>query len=159
MNWTEKKHVFYLSIAEAVSKHSPCLKGNFGAVVVKDDIIVGTGYNGPARQVKHCEKCYRDGYASGEGYDKCVAVHAEVNAIVQSGGRQVCNGATMYVASHNRHFDDNISYHFNLGWFPCNNCARVIVNAGIEWVVVPGKEKTKPRVFHIPTLVKQRLIE
>jgi len=153
----EKKHVFYLDIAEAISKHAGCLRGNFGAVIVKDDIIIGTGYNGPARKVKHCDPCRRAECKPGEGYTSCVAVHAEVNSIINAGGRKECMGATLYIDSHNRKFDQNIVYHQGMGWFPCDNCARVIVNAGIEWVVI--RKNGKPKPFHIPTLVKQKLIE
>ena len=87
------KNDFYLKLAEEVSRNSKCLRGNWGAVIVKNDMIIGVGYNGPARGVKHCSPCRRASLPPGKGYEKCIAAHAEVNAIIQSGGRQGCLGS------------------------------------------------------------------
>ena len=128
------KHEYYLMLSKEVSKASKCLRSHFGVVIVKDDMIIGTGYNGPARGVDHCNPCRRKDDPSGVGYEKCIAVHAEVNAIIQSGGRKGCLGATLYINSHNRP-KGTIQYNHTMGDFPCNNCARLIVNAGIQFVV------------------------
>ena len=149
------KDEFYLNLAKEISRFSKCLRSHFGVVVVKDDMIIGTGYNGPARNVEHCNPCRREGYPSGQGYEKCIAVHAEVNGVIQSGGRYRCLGATMYLSSHNRKWDGT-RYNKGVGDFPCDNCARVIVNAGIEYVV--QEENGNVMVYHIPTLVKEKLI-
>ena len=143
---------FYLGLAETISKQSKCHGGNWGVVIVKNDIILGTGYNGPARGVAHCNPCRRTGFQKGEGYDKCIAVHAEVNAIIQSGGRERCLGATLYIASHNRPWDASVKYNMGMGNFPCNNCARTIVNAGIKYVI-QREERGEPNLYDIEQLV------
>lgn len=127
---------FYLSVAETISRASKCLRGNWGTVIVKNDIVLGLGYNGPARGVKHCNPCRRDIYPPGKGYDKCIAAHSEVNALLQSGGRRECLGATLYLASHNRKYDGVGSYNKVIPYFPCDDCFRYVVNAGIKTVVV-----------------------
>ncbi len=128
------KDEMYLDWAKHISKSSKCLRGNFGVIIVKNDMVIGTGYNGAARGVTHCTKCRRENDPPGVGYDKCLAVHAEVNGIIQAGGRQNCLGATMYIGSHNRP-PSNINYNNRMGYFPCNNCGRVIINSGIEFLV------------------------
>jgi dCMP deaminase len=127
------KDEFYLKIAKVISEYSKCLRSHFGVVIVKNDMIIGTGYNGPARGVPHCDPCKRAEFPSGQGYVKCNAVHAEANAILQSGGRSGCLGAVLYIGSHNRKFDGT-KYNQGMGDFCCDNCARLIVNAGIDFV-------------------------
>ena len=146
----------YLSLAAMVSSFSTCLRSHFGVVIVKDDQVLGIGYNGPARGVKHCEVCRRADCPSGVGYEKCIAVHAEVNAIIQSGGREKCLGATLYIASHKRPMTKTI-YNILMGDFPCNNCARVIVNAGIKFVV--QRELDGIREYDIKELIQLRQLE
>ena len=115
-------------------------------------MVIGIGYNGPARGVAHCDPCLRAEYGHGEGYDKCIAVHAEANAIVQSGGRAGCLGATLYIDSHNKPFSGTTKYNQSMGDFACNNCARLIINAGIEWYI--HDEFGVPTAYCIPDLVK-----
>jgi dCMP deaminase len=148
-----EKMNFYLNLAELISRESKCLKGNFGVVIVKNDIILGTGYNGPARGIAHCNPCRREGLPMGVGYDKCIAVHAEVNAIIQSGGRERCLGSVLYIASHNRKWDPNVNYNHTMKNFPCNNCARTIVNAGVAFLV-QREDDNKPVVYDINELVR-----
>lgn len=145
------KDQYYLNIAKEVSKASKCLRSHFGSVIVKDGMIIGTGFNGPARGVEHCNPCKRADCAPGQGYEKCIAIHAEVNGIIQAGGRAGCLGATMYMGSHNRKFDGT-KYNACMGDFPCNNCARAIVNAGIERLV--QEENGQIVRYNIPDLVK-----
>lgn len=146
------KDEYYLSIACEVSKASKCLRSHFGSVIVRDDMIIGTGYNGPAHGVGHCEMCKRADYKPGDGYWECNAVHAEVNGIIHSGGRRGCLGATMYISSHNRKYNGT-RYNAGMGDFPCNNCARVIVNAGIEWLI--QEEHGRIVRYNIPQLVRE----
>jgi dCMP deaminase len=146
------KDKYYISIAKEVSKASKCLRSHFGSVVVKDDMIIGTGYNGPSRGVSHCKLCRRVNDPPGAGYEKCIAVHAEINGIIQAGGRRGCLGATMYMSSHNRKYDGT-RYNAGMGDFPCNNCARAIINAGIEWLV--QEENGEVVRHHVPTLVRE----
>jgi len=142
------KQEYYLGLAKKVSEMSKCLRGHFGAIIVKNDMMIGAGYNGPARGVAHCNPCRREGDPCGVGYEKCIAVHAEVNAIVQAGGRSGCLGSTMYLASHNRTYGATI-YHPRLGDFPCPNCARLIVNGGVKWLINEGG------VYEIERLVEE----
>jgi len=149
------KDEYYINIAREVSKASKCQRSHFGSVVVKNDTIIGTGYNGPARGVDHCNPCRRADCAPGSGYEKCIAVHAEVNGVVQAGGRQGCLGATMYMGSHNRKYDGTV-YNASMGDFPCDNCARVLVNAGIVWLVQAEIKDGKEVIvrYNLPKLVE-----
>ncbi|MDO4564319.1 MAG: dCMP deaminase family protein [Clostridia bacterium] len=125
------KQEYYLSIAAEVAKRSTCLRRQYGAVIVKNDEIVATGYNGaPRGDINCCDKgqCWREekGIPHGEQYEKCVAVHAECNAII-SASRNEMLGSSIYL----------------FGWEngapiedprPCEICSRMIKNAGISLV-------------------------
>lgn len=128
----ESKQQYYLDIAAAVAKRSTCLRRQYGAVIVKNDEIVATGYNGaPRGDTNCCDKgeCWRDvnHVPHGEQYEKCVAVHAECNAII-SASRNEMLGSTLYL------------YGYENGQplaapEPCLICSRLIKNAGITMVV------------------------
>lgn len=129
----ESKDNYYLSIAESVSKRSTCLRRAYGAVIVKNDEIVATGYNGAPRGMDNCIDtgvCDRERLqiAKGERYELCVSVHAEQNAII-SAARKDMIGSTMYI----------VGKEVKTGEYadstPCLICARMIKNAGIERVV------------------------
>lgn len=129
--------IHFLKVANLVSEHSKCLSRKIGAVAVKDNHIVSTGYNGPASGITHCE--YRDskgdykptkqsdicprremGYASGEGMEHCPAVHAEANVICQAARFGVSiEGSTLYCYCP----------------VPCPNCAKELINAKIARIV------------------------
>ena len=124
------KAEYYLSIARAVAQRSTCLRRQYGAVIVKHDHIIATGYNGSARGEENCcdvGACWREahGIPHGEQYEKCVAVHAEDNAISQAGREAI--GATLYLAGfeHGRQITAQ----------PCAMCARKIKNAQIAEVI------------------------
>lgn len=124
------KREYYLGIAEAVAQRSTCLRRQYGAVIVKDDQIISTGYNGSARGEENCcdvGYCWRQAHnvPHGEQYEKCVAVHAEDNAISQAGRESI--GATLYLAG----FENGK----RIAAKPCVMCARKIKNAGIAEVV------------------------
>ncbi len=126
------KREYYLSIAAEVAKRSTCLRRQYGAVIVKHDEIVATGYNGAPRGEDNCcdvGACYREahGIPHGEQYEKCVAVHAECNAII-SASRQEMLGATLYLAG----FESGVPIEDPQ---PCMICNRLIKNAGIENVI------------------------
>ncbi|HBI86268.1 MAG TPA: cytidine deaminase [Ruminococcus sp.] len=126
---------YYLDIAEAVSERSTCLRRRFGAVVVKNDEIISTGYNGAPRGRKNCidlDFCYRErlGVPRGQRYELCRSVHAEANAII-SASRSDLLGATLYLACH-----DGATNQLDGAVEPCSMCKRLILNAGIEWVVI-----------------------
>lgn len=126
------KDEYYLSIADVVLKRSTCLRRNYGVVIVKNDEIVATGYNGAARGEPNCcdtGTCARQalGVPSGERYELCVAIHAEDNAIT-SAGRSRCQGATLYIVG--RETDGTYA-----SPQPCMMCRRKIINAGITKVI------------------------
>ena len=125
------KQDYYLGIAEAVSKRSTCLRRQYGAVIVNQDEIVATGYNGaPRGQVNCCDvgECWRESnhIPHGEQYEKCLAVHAEQNAII-SAPRDKTIGATLYLYGSENGKTINA--------YPCEICQRLIDNAGIICVV------------------------
>lgn len=127
------KDEYYLGIAEAVSKRSTCLKSQYGAVIVNNDEIISTGYNGSARSELNCcdiGKCTRieQGLSFGERYDLCVSVHAEQNAII-SAARRDMQGATLYLFKRK---GDEICFNPN----PCYICLRLMKNAGIKKYVI-----------------------
>ena len=126
------KDEYYLSIADDVLKRSTCLRRNYGVVIVKNDEIIATGYNGAARGEPNCcdtGTCARQvlGVPSGERYELCVAIHAEDNAIT-SAGRSRCQGATLYIVG--READGTYA-----SPQPCMMCRRKIINAGITKVI------------------------
>ena len=127
------KDEYYLSIAAAVSQRSTCLRRRYGAVIIKNDEIIATGYNGAARGEPNCcdeGECWRarNNIPHGEQYEKCVAVHAEQNAIISAARRDML-GATLYHAG----FDENGEM---ASPAPSLICSRQIKNAGIAEVVV-----------------------
>lgn len=127
------KTEYYLGIAKAVSMRSTCLRRRYGAVIVKDDVVISTGYNGSPRGSQNCcdtGECYREAnnIPHGEQYEKCVAVHAEANAII-SAARKDMIGATLYLYGYDIVNDREIAAE------PCVICRRMIKNAGIDCVV------------------------
>ena len=134
MNRRDKTN-YYLDIAEAVSERSTCLRRKFGAVVVKNDEIISTGYNGAPRGRKNCidlDFCYREklGVPRGQRYELCRSVHAEANAII-SASRADLLDATLYLACHDAATDQ-----LDGAVEPCSMCKRLILNAGIRHVVI-----------------------
>lgn len=126
------KENYYLSIAAEVARRSTCLRRQYGAVIVKNDEIVATGYNGAPRGDENCcdvGSCWRErnNIPHGEQYEKCVAVHAEQNAIISASRRDML-GSTLYLSGFEagRPIEDAT---------PCLICARLIKNAGIARVV------------------------
>lgn len=127
------KDEYYINIAKVINTRSTCLRSHFGAVLVKDDQIIATGYNGSPRGDDNCSDlnvCERTklGLKRGENYELCRAIHAEDNAIT-SAGRQGALGATMYLAGW------SVTRNCKCSPQPCLMCARKIRNAGIKRVV------------------------
>lgn len=127
------KHGYYLNIAESVLERSTCLRRKYGAVIVKDDEIISTGYNGAPRGWSNCCDigfCYREHeqIPHGERYEACRSVHAEANAIISASRRDML-GATLYLAG--KEADGSQIYYAE----PCTMCRRLIINAGIDKVI------------------------
>ena len=124
----------YRDIAETVSERATCLRRKYGAIIVRDDEIIATGYNGAPRGRRNCGDlgmCKRDhmGIPSGERYELCRSVHAEQNAII-SAARKDCIGSTLYLAGRNGKTNEILT-----DTTPCSMCRRFIINAGIKNVV------------------------
>ena len=128
------KENYYLDIAQTVAERATCLRRKFGAIIVKNDVIVSTGYNGAPRGRKNCSDlgfCYREQMQipRGERYELCRSVHAEQNAIIAAPRDQML-GATLYMACTLP--DGTLQAWMN----SCMMCKRTILNAGISTVVV-----------------------
>ncbi len=135
------KDEYYLEIAKLVSKRGTCIRRNYGAVIVKDDHIVSTGYTGSPRGMINCIDigiCPRNdaGCEQGNGYDLCVSVHAEQNAIITADPDEL-NGSIMFVACD---VDSALVR-------PCKLCRSMIINAKIGKVICPNK-LGKPHVVY-----------
>ncbi len=129
------KHNYYLDIAQTVAERATCLRRRFGAIIVKNDSIIATGYNGAPRGRQNCSdlgQCMRDKLKipKGERYELCRSVHAEANAIINAPREQML-GATLYMACIT--VADGALY---AGTSSCMMCKRLVINAGIEQVVV-----------------------
>ena len=135
------KDSYYLDIAFAVSKRSTCLKRHYGCVIVKDDAIVATGYNGSPRGAENCcdrGECKRKSAERYTSYEKCDSVHAEQNALITV-GRDKLIGSTVYLACDE--YQDRFLFTGSPEWFedanpiPCPICARMLKNSGVIRVV------------------------
>lgn len=113
LTWDE----YFLEVAKAAAKRSACLSRSIGAVLVKDNRILSTGYNGPPAGHSHCVSCRRK--TSGTELDKCPAVHAEQNAILYALKEfGDISGSTLYVVTQ-----------------PCTQCCKIIATVGIKRVI------------------------
>ena len=128
------KENYYLDIADAALNRSTCLRRRYGAIVVREDEILSTGYNGAPRGRRNCSDlgyCAREklNIPRGERYELCRSVHAEANAIISAARRDMIGG-TLYLAGR-----DAVTGEFNPQTTPCAMCRRLIINAGIDKVV------------------------
>lgn len=118
-DWDE----YFLELTDVVKKRSTCLRRQVGAIIVKDNHILSTGYNGVPTKINHCSEvgCLREKLKvpSGERHELCRGLHAEQNAIIQAAHHGVSiNGSTIYTNTK-----------------PCSICTKMIINAGIKRVV------------------------
>ncbi|MGI6577456.1 MAG: deoxycytidylate deaminase [Eubacteriales bacterium] len=130
---------YYLDIAETVLERSTCLRLKYGAIIVKNDEIVSTGYNGAPRGRANCDdlgNCVREKLKipSGHRYELCRSVHAEANAII-SASREQTLGSTLYLACRSARTGELVS-----GTTSCAMCKRLVINAGISQVIVRETE-------------------
>ena len=129
------KHNYYHDIAQTVSERSTCLRKRYGAIIVKNDSILSTGYNGAPRGRANCNEigvCMREklNIPRGERYELCRSVHAEANAII-SASRNECIGGDLYLAGHDARTGEILHDATS-----CSMCRRMIINAGIRRVVI-----------------------
>lgn len=130
-----EKTNYYLDIAETVSERGTCLRRNFGAIIVSNDEVVASGYNGAPRNRMNCidiGTCIRNkmNIPRGERYEVCRSVHAEANAII-SASRKEMLGATLYLVGHDEETGDYVKDASS-----CSMCKRLVINSGIVTVVV-----------------------
>ncbi len=126
---------YYLDIAETVLERGTCLRRNFGAIIVKNDEIVSTGYVGAPRGRANCSDlgyCTREKLKvpAGQRYELCRSVHAEANAIISASRKDMLD-ATIYLACHDAKTGELFG-----DIEPCSMCKRLIINAGISTVIV-----------------------
>ncbi|MBQ4087980.1 MAG: dCMP deaminase family protein [Clostridia bacterium] len=131
---------YYLDIAETVAGRSTCLRRRYGAIIVKNDEIISTGYNGAPRGRKNCidlNRCIREemNVPSGERYELCRSVHAEANCIISASRRDML-GATLYLACKSGKDETLLP-----GTSSCTMCRRQIINAGISQVIIRDTEE------------------
>lgn len=126
---------YYLDIAQAVLGRGTCLRRNFGAIIVKNDQILSTGYAGAPRGRQNCSDlgvCLREklGVPRGERHELCRSVHAEANAIIHA-SRSEMTGATLYLVGVDAQTEELVP-----DASPCSMCKRMIINAGISRVII-----------------------
>lgn len=133
------KHNYYLDMADVARERGTCLRRNYGAVIVKNDVIVSTGYVGAPRGRANCidlGTCIREQMKipRGERYEFCRSVHAEANAIIHASREQML-GATLYLVGRDAKTNELIGDANS-----CTMCKRMIINAGIDKVIVRRTE-------------------
>jgi len=133
------KNNYYLDIAQTVAERGTCLRRHFGAIIVKNDVIISTGYNGSPRGRENCSDlnfCVRENLniPRGERYELCRSVHAEANAIIAASREQMLE-STLYMVCVDPKTKEVVS-----GTNSCSMCKRLIINAGISNVVVRDTE-------------------
>ena len=133
MERTDKVN-YYLDIADTVLHRSTCIRRQYGAIIVRNDEIISTGYNGAPRGRINCSDlgyCRREALQvpSGERYELCRSVHAEANAIISASRRDMLGG-TLYLVGREAKSGDLTDA------VPCSMCKRTIINSGIKDVVM-----------------------
>ena len=152
------KENYYLDIAETVLERSTCRRSCCGAIIVRNDEIVSTGYNGAPRGRANCIDlgyCVRErkNVPRGQRYELCRSVHAEANAII-SAARSECIGGTIYLVCR-----DAVTGELLERQEPCSVCRRMIINAGLSKMVVRDSDgryqifSVQDWVFHDDTLL------
>lgn len=132
---------YYLDIAETVLERGTCVRRNFGAIIVKNDEIISTGYVGAPRGRVNCSDlgyCTREklNVPKGQRYELCRSVHAEANAIISAARSDLIN-STIYLACH-----DAKTGTLYGEVEPCSMCKRLIINAGISTVIIRNTKDT-----------------
>jgi len=133
------KENYYLDIAETVLERATCLRRVYGAIIVKNDEIISTGYNGAPRGRANCTDmgyCSREAMKvpRGERYELCRSVHAEANAIISASRRDMVGG-TIYLVGRDARTGALLSDATS-----CSMCRRLVINSGLEKVVIRKTE-------------------
>jgi len=143
---------YYLDIAETVLERSTCLRRQYGSIIVKNDSIVSTGFNGAPRSCVSCDEkgeCIREklNVPRGTRYELCASTHSEMNAML-SASRDEMLGSTLYIAGRQEG-----GYVANI--HPCNLCKKLIINAGIEKVIIRD-DRDNYRIIYIDEWIKNQ---
>ncbi len=145
---------YYLNIAKTVAERSTCLRKKVGCVIVNNDEIISTGYNGAPRGRKNCtdlgfccKKKFFPELRHG-GYDACRSVHAEQNALI-SARRQDMLGATLYLVLYNPETGE-----YEMGASSCQMCRKMIINSGIERVIVRDNNEEGYKIIDVQEWVE-----
>lgn len=111
---------YFLRLVPLIASRSTCLRRKVGAVIVRNNRIVSTGYNGSPSSLNHCQECLRQKLEvpSGQRLEVCRAVHAETNAILFAPSKDDLQGATIYLST-----------------TPCSLCARILITVKIGRIV------------------------
>lgn len=151
-----EKDRYYLNIAKEIASRARCFRSHHGVIIVKDDQIIATGYNGAPRKTKDCIErgyCIRDlmNIPSGQRYEICRTVHGEANCLINAArsGTSVING-DIYMAS----FKVSSGKKEPIDSMPCFICKKMIINAGINRLIAAmadGSYKT----FHTEDWIKE----
>ena len=147
------KENYYLNIAETVLERATCLRRVFGAIIVKNDEIISTGYNGAPRGRRNCVDmgfCTREAMKvpRGERYELCRSVHAEANAIISASRRDMV-GSTLYLVGKDAQSGELLGDATS-----CAMCRRQVINAGISRVII-RRTKTDYQVVDVSDWVHQ----
>ena len=147
------KENYYLDIAETVLERATCLRRIYGAIIVKNDEIISTGYNGAPRGRANCVDmgyCSREAMKvpRGERYELCRSVHAEANAIISASRRDMVGG-TIYLVGRNAATGELLPDATS-----CLMCRRMVINAGLERVVI-RRTKTEFEVVPVETWIAE----
>ena len=126
---------YYLDIAQTVLERATCLRRVYGAIIVKNDEIISTGYNGAPRGRANCVDlgyCSREAMQvpRGERYELCRSVHAEANAIISASRRDMVGG-TLYLVGQDAKTGELLGDATS-----CSMCRRLVINAGLKEVVI-----------------------
>lgn len=145
------KNNYYLDIAEVTLERATCLRKKWGAVIVKNDEIISTGYNGSPRGRKNCDDlgyCMREklNIPRGERYELCRSVHAEQNAIISAPRKDMID-AILYIVGINSSDGNYVS-----SSMPCAMCKRVIINSEIKKIIIRDT-KTKYREITVDEFI------
>ena len=148
---------YYLDIADAVSERGTCLRRRYGAVIVNRDQIISTGYVGAPRGRKNCTDlgyCIRNqlNVPRGERYELCRSVHAEMNAIINASREQMM-GATLYLCGREVSTGEYIK-----NSSCCSLCKRMVINSGIERVVIRDDENSYRTILVIDWIMNDESI-
>ena len=147
------KENYYLDIAATVLERSTCLRRVYGAIIVNNDEIISTGYNGAPRGRINCTDlgyCAREvlKVPRGQRYELCRSVHAEANAIISAARRDIVGG-TLYLVGRDARTGELLSDATS-----CSMCRRLVINSGLEKVVI-RKTETEFEVVSVEDWVKE----